>query len=143
MSRVKKTDSCWLWRGARDGGGYGICSDGPRRKSKAHRVAWELYRGPIPAGVFVRHVCDNRLCVNPDHLILGDHWDNMRDMVDRGQSPHGEKHWCSKVTERAVRAMRDEYATGHTSIRKLAEKHGISRMTVHAILNRQTWRHIR
>lgn len=142
MSHVEKSPGgCWLWQGALSDG-YGTIHSGPHQQKKAHRVSWELHRGPIPKGLFVRHSCDIKRCVNPDHLLLGDHWDNMRDVVERKLQPHGEKHWCSKVTEQAVRSMRKEYDTGSTSIRKLAAKHGVGRMTVHAILHRQTWQHI-
>ena len=141
MSHVEKTDGCWLWQGTRTDEGYGVFYCGPKRKA-AHRVSWELYRGPLPRGAFVRHDCDSRLCVNPDHLILGDHWDNMDDMVRRGRAAHGEKHWLSKATEQQAESMREEYATGKTSVRKLAAKHRLGRTTVHAILTGRTWRRV-
>jgi hypothetical protein len=140
MSHVEKADSgCWLWRGGQNGEGYGMFHRAGRNKV-AHRASWELHRGPIPRGTLVRHDCDNRLCVNPDHLLLGDHWENVQDMVDRGRSPHGEKHWLSKATERQAESMREEYAAGKTSVRELAAKHGLGRGTIHAILTGRTWR---
>ena len=139
MSHVEKTvGGCWLWRGALTGE-YGMFwREG--RKEKAHRISWELHRGPIPKGAIVRHACDDRLCVNPDHLLLGDLWDNVQDMVRRGRSPHGEKHWLSKATEQQAESIRQEYAAGGTSVRGLAAKHGLHRTTVHSILTGRTWR---
>ena len=78
---------CVLWTGPVDYDGYGhISSKGPRKRPLcAHRVAWELARGPIPAGLFVLHRCDVRRCVNVDHLFLGRQGDNMRDMARKGR----------------------------------------------------------
>ena len=68
---------CWLWLGFISPDGYGT--------RLAHRRAWELARGPIPDGMLVCHRCDVRHCVNPDHLFLGTHLDNMRDMIRKGR----------------------------------------------------------
>lgn len=141
MLHVEKTDGgCWLWRGARTEAGYGTMFHRAGQNKMAHRVSWELHRGPLPRGAFVRHACDNRLCVNPDHLVLGDHWDNVQDMVDRGRSPHGEKHWNSRATGQQAKSIREEYAAGQMSVRGLAAKHGIGKTAVHAILTGRTWR---
>lgn len=74
---------CWLWIGVDDGDtGYGRF--GPRQH-QAHRVSWLLYRGPIPAGLFVLHRCDVPRCVNPTHLFLGTQTDNVRDCIAKGR----------------------------------------------------------
>lgn len=76
---------CWPWRGALDSDGYGALKD-RGRSAKAHRVAWEIANGPIPRGEFVLHRCDNRPCVNPAHLFIGDAGANARDMVSKGRN---------------------------------------------------------
>lgn len=78
-------DECWEWQASRGSTGYGQFAMWPRGMVKAHRFAWELTNGAIPPGMFVCHRCDNPLCVNPGHLFLGSHDDNMRDMWTKGR----------------------------------------------------------
>jgi hypothetical protein len=82
---------CWLWTGGTSGYGYGHFSLPVRGCRTAHRAAWTLYRGQIPAGLHVLHKCDVRCCVNPSHLFLGTHSDNMRDMVRKGRWSKGKR----------------------------------------------------
>jgi hypothetical protein len=90
--KVDKSGDCWLWTGARDQHGYGslsVAHEGrERRRSvpvKASRVSWQIHNGPIPAGMWVLHRCDNPPCVRPDHLFLGTQLDNMRDASAKGR----------------------------------------------------------
>lgn len=73
---------CWEWQGIRTVKGYGRFYY-YYRNLRAHRVAYELRRGPIPRGLMVLHACDNPPCINPDHLFLGTAWDNANDAVRR------------------------------------------------------------
>lgn len=82
--QVQKTDTCWLWTGARSGAGYGQIGINDVRIF-THRFSWELHHGPIPAGLFVCHHCDNPPCVRPDHLFLGTPQDNMVDKIRKGR----------------------------------------------------------
>ena len=67
-ARVEKSTGCWIWRGSVGVWGYGQFQPRRGRNLRAHRVAWELIRGPIPQGLVLDHLCRNKLCVNPDHL---------------------------------------------------------------------------
>lgn len=89
-------DDCWLWTGHRDPKGYGQIAAGGYRGGHlpAHRVSWELAYGPVPLGdgyhgACVLHRCDNPSCVNPQHLFLGSHLDNMLDMKRKGRAAGG------------------------------------------------------
>lgn len=84
MSHVTVTPFCWIWNGCLKNDGYGVFREQP-----AHRAAWELFRGPIPADIQVLHHCDNPPCVNPDDLFLGTHYDNVMDRCMKQRSAHG------------------------------------------------------
>lgn len=109
-SRILKTSSgCWEWQGYRMPAGYGqIGIDG--RVDVTHRVAWSIANGKkIPAGLVVRHKCDNPPCINPAHLELGTHADNVQDAVDRGRVARGFRLPHTRLTEDDVREIRRRY----------------------------------
>lgn len=85
-ARVVKTDGCWVWAGNTNTGGYGnLMIAAMRRPVMAHRLAYTITRGEIPAGMCVLHSCDNPPCVDPDHLRIGTQKDNMADRSERGR----------------------------------------------------------
>lgn len=137
-----QTDLCWEWAGDRFNNGYGrIKVDG--KAVLAHRYAYELAFGSIPAGVFVLHRCDNPACVRPSHLFLGSHTDNMRDMLSKGRGvfPKGSHHGNAKLSESDVTSMRQRHAGGE-SCASLGQEFGIGRGTVHRIVTGRAWRHV-
>lgn len=115
---------------------------------QAHRVAWHLTKGPIPDGLHVLHKCDVKACVNPSHLFLGTHADNMADMVRKGKSGNcvrpkkGEKNGMSRLTEEIIKEVRALYAGGVLQD-ALAKRYEISQTHVSNIVNRKTWWHVR
>lgn len=116
---VDKTDACWNWTASLSkggGAGYGVFSDDALRYVRAHRFSWELHYGAIPDGLFVLHKCDNRRCVNPEHLFLGTQLDNMRDRSAKGRAPKGEtrkhiptgdEHWTRRKPYLVPRGSRN------------------------------------
>ena len=80
---IKDPSGCWIWMGGISRG-YGAIKIKGKNK-KVHRVMWELTNGSIPKGIFVLHKCDITECANPDHLFLGTHTDNMKDMIQKGR----------------------------------------------------------
>lgn len=131
----RSSDECWLWTGAEHGKGYGgIQVD--KKSIPAHRVSWELAHGPIPHGMSVLHRCDVPRCVNPAHLWLGTHEDNMRDMVAKGRG-----HW-GVATHAQVVACRTLFEKENWSARKIAGELRLTIDIVQAIIARRTYKNI-
>lgn len=141
-SKVEQSDGCWLWQAARDGQGYGRIGSNRTRPLRAHRLAYEFTFGPIPEGMDVLHQCDNPPCVRPDHLRVGTHEDNVRDMYEKRRHTKGEDSHFAKVTGADVRAMREAWESGRSSVRNLAAQYGLSPSGVRQIVYRRKWKHI-
>jgi hypothetical protein len=133
------TSSCWLWSG-KSYGKFRI--DG--RIVSAHRFVYELFHGPIPPGSIVRHSCDVRACVNPNHLLLGTHALNANDRKSRGRNntARGEQAGPAKLTATQVLDIRHRYRAGGIYQHDLAREYGVSKHTVQAICAGSTWTHI-
>jgi hypothetical protein len=137
---------CWLWLGALSQG-YGRlciskCMSGRKHMAAAHRISWQVHRGPIPAGIDVCHKCDNPACVNPDHLFLGTRRDNMIDCKVKGrlkmpQKKYGADHPGAKLTVDEVRSVRARRARGQCSA--VAREFGVSPRTVDRIWRGESW----
>jgi hypothetical protein len=126
---------CWEWQGARTAKGYGVTST-KRAWSRAHRKAWILLNGPIPAGMFVLHRCNNPPCVRPDHLYLGTQSDNMIDRAAKTR-PY-PKNW--QLSEADVADIRARYATGTIRQRDLGAEYGIKQDAVSRIVLGKSYR---
>lgn len=141
MARVRKSAGCWIWRGARDAAGYGVVRvDGKSRR--AHRVSWELHRGPIPDGMLVCHRCDNPPCVNPDHLFVGTHGDNQADKVAKGRQARGSSMPNAVLTEPMVAEIRSLLSDGELTQQEIAHRFGVSFGAVFSIAHGRGWRHV-
>jgi len=120
---IDASSGCWNWTASQNGAGYGQIAV-ERKPRLAHRISYELHRGLIPHGMFVCHHCDNRACVNPDHLFLGTAADNAADRDNKGRQIiySGSKHGSSKLTEEEVAEIR----SSREPHRAIGQKFGIS-----------------
>ena len=147
--QVQITDGCWIWTGLKDDYGYGkIYYLGYMQK--ASRVSWQLTYGAIPENTMVCHHCDNPLCVRPDHLFLGDHVSNAKDMAAKGRqvfqrrpehATRGEQHYAAKLTEEDIRAIRMLRSQG-AELQAIADVYQVSKQTIWRAVHRLTWKHV-
>ena len=113
----------------------------------AHRVAWELERGHIPAGAVLCHKCDVPRCVNVAHLFLGTQQDNVRDMLAKRRSSkgksfagrRGENHGMAKLTWQQADEIRAAHAAGGVTHRELAARFWVERSTVSYVIRGNHW----
>jgi len=132
---------CWIWTAGQDSKGYGRFF-AHNKNMRAHRVSWEFYVGEIPAKVNVLHICDLPSCVNPQHLFLGNHFENMKDMAKKKRAKHpdqkGENHSQAKLNETQIREIRN----CSDNNRKIALKYGVSDSMICQIKKRKKWIHV-
>ncbi len=138
----KKPDGCWLWTGAtRSRPPYGSFSYNGSMVH-AHRFSYAEHHGAIPSGSYVLHTCDTPLCVNPAHLFLGTHADNMRDMVTKGRPSRGERQRLAKLTEDDVRAIRRAHSDGESQT-SICRRYPVGLNAIHRVVTRERWGHVR
>lgn len=142
--RVDRSKECWPWRGPWDINGYGNVQYAGYWQ-KAHRVAYQLAVGRIPAGLCVLHACDNPPCVNPAHLWCGTKKQNTQDMMlkrrNSAEAHPGETNGRAKLTDDQVRAIRVEYPAAG-SYREMAAAYNVSPAMIRFIVIRKNWTHI-
>jgi predicted XRE-type DNA-binding protein len=133
--------ACWEWTAHRQPDGYGMFRcDGQMRL--AHRVAYTIHRGEIPAGKYVCHRCDNPGCVNPDHLFVGTQADNMGDAKAKGRHAHGESNNYAKLTVKKVKRIRELWATGQITQVELGRAFGVTGAAINHVVQGHTWQHV-
>lgn len=131
---------CWPWTGSLHADGYGKLR-WAGANVLAHRTAYALIHGEIPAGLCIRHRCDNPPCCNPDHLEIGTWADNVMDTVSRGRHVRGELSPMAKLSEAAVKDIRRGFRNGKTRY-ELAERFHVSHTLICQVIKRKKWRHV-
>jgi HNH endonuclease len=156
---------CRIWQGFRNPAGYGRTTVARGVSKLAHRLAWELAKGPIPEGICVCHKCDVPACCEVSHLFLGTHADNSTDRVSKGRqsrgAPHaatlpsreehsakmrkvaarGESQWMARLTERDIVSIREMLRAGEYQ-KDICRKFGVSQSIISEIKNRKIWAHV-
>lgn len=135
---------CHLWTGYVSRGGYGRIGAGGGNAGMlaTHRVAWELYCGPIPDGLQVLHRCDTPSCCNPDHLFVGSIADNMADRTAKGRGVRGERAGLAKLTEALVMEARRLRAEG-LPYAEIGRRIGISQSHAYRVCAGLRWKHVK
>lgn len=132
-------NGCWICTShAANGKGYPYLKRNGKRIA-AHRYSYIKHKGEIPDGLLIRHTCDVRNCINPDHLITGTEKDNAMDMVERGRACCGERHPQRKLSESQVEYIRTH---PHLSAQALADTLGVHNATIYRARKGMSWKHI-
>ncbi|MCP4487836.1 MAG: hypothetical protein GY820_11040 [Gammaproteobacteria bacterium] len=141
---VDKSGDCWEWQASKSQRGYGQFSatvGGRLRNMRAHRLAYIWSGNDLQDDDILCHTCDNPSCVNPDHLFVGTHQDNMADKVAKERQAKGEDIAVSILTEAQVHEIRRRFASGESGP-TIADDFGVTKQCVYSIAKRKTWRHI-
>lgn len=143
---VDQSSGCWVWSGPKSGRGYCEIFIGGV-KLRAHRVAYVLWRGPIPYGLYICHHCDNPSCINPDHLFAGTAADNSLDQVSKGRHPaktmpeafvKGENHPAAKLSNSDIPQI-IRLRAEKKSLREIGALYGIAPATVSNVVHGRNW----
>lgn len=144
MKKVEITNSCWLWTGATKGNGYGNARHGTKNYP-AHRLSYILFVGPVQKGMDVCHACDNRQCVNPQHLFLGTRKENMQDAVSKGRQATRDRLPQTKIMTNMIPSIMDRVRHGelYKSIAKDFDVHKatIGQIAISKGVRRHVWKH--
>lgn len=142
LSKVvkNKNTNCWEYQGATTKDGYGFFSL-KHKMFLAHRISYLLFVGIIPNNLFVCHTCDNRRCINPEHLWLGTQSENINDMLSKGRKifKKGSEVWKAKLTESKVKEIRDLYKSGNYTYKQLSFIYCVTKEHIGAIIRKESW----
>jgi hypothetical protein len=140
MSKVKITKGCWTWTAGISAVGYGVFKYLGKSR-RAHRFIYELVKGSI-GDLYVCHTCDNRRCVNPEHMFLGTPQDNSTDMVNKERQNRGEKNPKAKLSKEDIVEIRRKYELGIANQVELAEEYKVRNGHISKIIRKELWSHI-
>lgn len=144
LTKILKTEHCWLWQGSRfsDGMRYGQFRFNGKNW-KTHRFSYAIHIGSIPCGMSVLHTCDNPICVNPAHLYLGNHNQNMKDMAERGRR-RSDKGECNPMAKLTTCEVRDILTSNLFGVRQriLSAQYSVTEGTISGIVSRRDWKHV-
>lgn len=143
LENIKIENDCWIWqRGIFSKDGYGQTQIN-KKKYRTHRLSYMVFKGIDPGKMYVCHTCDNRKCVNPEHLWLGTARQNTKDSLDKGRSVllKGEDSYSSFLTENEVKEIKILLKKGIFQ-REIAILYGVSQSNISCISKGETWTHI-
>jgi hypothetical protein len=139
ISKCRKEDfGCWMWTASKNHCGYGNFN--LAGETLAHRVSWLLHVGEIPEGLCVLHKCDVPACINPDHLFVGTHTENMADCISKDRFP------SQRITQKDVEFIREHYSSKDDKSGMavfLSEKFSLHIRTIYDVIERRTWKHLK
>jgi hypothetical protein len=144
-TRVDPVSGCWLWIGSIGTEGYGQFHIRGRLNGwldKAHRASYRAHNGPLN-GLCVLHHCDNRPCINPDHLFLGTRTDNNADKLTKGREARlaGVRNGRAKLSEQQAIEAASRSGKGE-SLMRIAKDYGVTRGAIAHIVTGKNWKHI-
>ena len=140
---IADTESCWEWTGC-NSKSYGYFYNHRVKKCVlSHRFIYECFNGPIPSDMDILHKCDNTVCVNPFHLCVGSHLDNMRDKCNKNRQPKGSQIVTGKLYEKDIyNIIYMIYNNEYTSYKEIAKDNNVSVASVGDIVLGKTWGHL-
>lgn len=138
-NKSKISGTCWEWVGSKDKDGYGKACYKFKRE-RAHRLSYRVFKLQDISNMLVLHTCDNPSCVNPEHLFLGTHKDNMLDKKTKGRQLKGEEIGNSKLKESDIFEIRKLRAT--RSLKELSKQFNCSVSNIHDVCKGYIWQHL-